>query len=122
MAKLLGDHEGVATEREGDVVVPSAPASSLEVVEAQLALHVLVDALGPPALLEDAHHLLGAELPGDRDQREVGGLGLGLGPFDDQVLLDAGNANATPSESRAEGSRAALAPRDATECCLGQRF
>ena len=78
MAKLLGDHEGVATEREGDVVVPPAPAAAFEMVEPQLPLHVLVETLGAPALLEDANHLLGAELSGDRRQREVGGLGLAL--------------------------------------------
>src|SRR5262249_54988292 len=84
MAKLLGDDECVATEREGDVMVPPAPASAFEVVEPQLALHVLVHALGAPTLLEDADHLLGAELAGNDHEREVRRLGLALGPLDDQ--------------------------------------
>ena len=52
------------------------------------------------------------------------GLGLALGPFDDQVFArhQGSDANTTASESRAEGSRAALAPGDATECLLGQRL
>ena len=60
---------------QGDMMVPPTPASAFEVIEPQLAFHVFVNALGPPTLLEDAHHLLGAQLPGDRNQREVGGFG-----------------------------------------------
>src|ERR1700722_509612 len=121
MAKLLSDHEGVTTEREGDVVVPPAQAAAFEVVEPQLTLHVLVEAFRAPALLEDAHHLLGAELSGDRHQREVGGLGLALGPLDNEVLLDTADAYAATSEARAQCSGAAFAPCHRAEGRLRKR-
>jgi hypothetical protein len=53
----FSDEKGVTSERDGDVMVPASEAAALEVVEAQLAFHVLVDAFGAPALLDQLHEL-----------------------------------------------------------------
>src|SRR5580704_2419463 len=58
MPHALSDDEGVAADDDGDVVVPADPATSFEVVESQLGLHLLVGLLGSPALLEDPDDLL----------------------------------------------------------------
>jgi hypothetical protein len=74
-AKLLGDDEGVATEREGDVMIPSTPASTFEVVEPELPLQFLVDTLGAPHFgwALDAIEPLGREESGLSNQnRNVG--------------------------------------------------
>src|SRR5580658_11132056 len=114
-AKLLCDHEGVATERQGHVMLPSSPGTALEVIESQLPLQVLIDALGAPPLLENADHLLGAELPRDVYEREVRGLRLALGPLDDQVLLDSVDSDTPASESGLKCVATSFAPGDATE-------
>lgn len=48
------DEERVAAEDNGDVVVPAGESTPLVVVETELALEILVDPLGPPALLDAA--------------------------------------------------------------------
>src|SRR5208282_5853295 len=58
MLHSLSDDEGVAAERDGHVVVPAVEAATFEVVQAEFALHLLVDQLGPVALLVGAHDLL----------------------------------------------------------------
>src|ERR1700722_16167513 len=55
----LSDDEGVAAEDDREMMVPAAEAAPLEVVESQLALHLLVDGLRSPAFLERAHDLFG---------------------------------------------------------------
>src|SRR5262245_33718434 len=66
--RSLGGEEGEAAEGDGDVVVPAAEAAAFEVVEAELALEVLVDALGAPSFLEEVdelhegHALVGGEV------------------------------------------------------------
>ena len=62
-------HEGVAAEHDAYVVVPPAKASTLEVVETELALQVLVRALGAPALSGDAHERVERRV--GRQRREV---------------------------------------------------
>ena len=46
------DDEGVAAERDRDMVMPARVTAPLIVIEAQFAFQVLVDALRLPALLE----------------------------------------------------------------------
>ena len=58
--------EGVAANRDGNVVMPTWETAALEVVEPELALHVLIDALGAVALLEEAYELLLAHLATQR--------------------------------------------------------
>ena len=71
MPHALSDDEGVAAEGDRDVMVPAREAASLEVVEAQLALHLLVDALGAVALLEQADDLLLAHRASQGREREL---------------------------------------------------
>ena len=57
-AGALRDDEGETCESDGHVVMPSTEATSLEMVESQLALEVLVCTLGSPALFDDTHSIL----------------------------------------------------------------
>jgi hypothetical protein len=57
----LGDDEGEAGQGNGDVVVPSAEATPLEMIEAELALEVLVYPFCSPTLFDDANGLLARE-------------------------------------------------------------
>ena len=45
----LRDDEGEAGQGDGDVVMPATEGAPLEVVEAEFALEILVDPLGPVA-------------------------------------------------------------------------
>src|SRR5579871_948173 len=83
-SNALGHDEGVAAEDDRDVVMPSDEGATLVVIEAELALELLVDALGLPALLDDAHDLLLAHTRAQRRDEELGGLPLAVGPFDDE--------------------------------------
>src|SRR5512132_2084117 len=60
--------EPVGDRAEGRVVVEASPCSTLEVVEAELALELLVVALDAPAQLREANQLL--ERGGGRERRE----------------------------------------------------
>jgi hypothetical protein len=42
----FGHNEGVAAQSDGDMVMPTAKAAAFEMVEAELALEILVHALG----------------------------------------------------------------------------
>jgi hypothetical protein len=83
-ADPLGDHKGVATEHDGDVVVPSDEASSFVVVESELSLELLINAFGLPPLLDGANDLLFAHSPAQVGEEELGGSTLAVGPFDDE--------------------------------------
>src|SRR5579884_1064062 len=121
-AKLLGDDERIADKHQRHMVVPPAPASTLEMIEAKLSLCILVEPLRAPALLEDAYHLLGADISWDRDQVELVRLRLALHPFDDEVLYRGVDADAAPREARTEGTRAALSPGHTPEGSARQRL
>src|SRR5579863_7009442 len=60
MPQLLAEDERVAAENDGDVVIPAAEGSTFVVVQPQLALEILVHALGTPALLRGPHQLFSA--------------------------------------------------------------
>src|SRR3954470_4072794 len=74
-AGVLRADEGVAAQNSRDVMVPATKAPPLEVVEAQFAFEVLVDALGAPALLDDPNQTLVAHLRWHGREVELGGLG-----------------------------------------------
>ncbi len=82
----FGDDERVAAEGDGDVVVPAAETPSFEVVEAELALQVLVDALGAPALHDDADELSLGDVFGQGREEVVSGLLLAVAPLDEEPL------------------------------------
>jgi hypothetical protein len=83
-ADPLGDDEGITTEHDRDVMMPADETSPFVVVESQLALEFLVDALGPPALFDDAHDLLAGHAAAKARQIELGRMAVALGPFEDK--------------------------------------
>lgn len=56
-SRPFGHEEGIAGEDAADVVLPADVRAPLEVVQSQLALEVLVHALGAPALLDASDEL-----------------------------------------------------------------
>ena len=83
---MLGDEKGCAGQNDGDVVMPSGERASFEVVESELALEVLIHALGAPPFLEEQHNLFLAHALGERREVKLGRLGLGVGPVSDEPL------------------------------------
>jgi hypothetical protein len=81
-------------------------------VEAQLALHVLVDAFGAPPLLEDPHHLLGVRVPGIATSEKSVGLDSPSG----HSMIRSCSTPPTRTRRRAnrERSARALPPRQVT--------
>ena len=84
MPQPFADDERVAAEDDAGVVVPAWKGSSFEVVEPELTLQLLVGALGPPPLLDDADDLLLAHATRQRREVVLGGLGLTIAPFHDE--------------------------------------
>src|ERR1019366_1831612 len=133
MLHSLSDDEGVAAERDSHVVVPAGETATFEVVEAEFALHLLVDQLGPIALLEGTDDLLLAHRAFERRERELGRRLLALGPFGDQPdrlvragveTVVVGDLHAAEREARRHFAALApgrsLAPRDAAKCLRAQ--
>ena len=85
-SREFGDQEGVAGEHDAHVVVPAYERASFVVVQAELALEVLVGPLDAPAALERVHHLLERGLHRHRAEHKLGGCRLAFGPFDEQPL------------------------------------
>src|SRR5271165_2530204 len=126
MPHPFGNDERVAAEDDGDVVVPSGERTSLEVVEPELALHLFIDTLGAPSLLEDAYDLLLAQPASQRCEEELGGLFLAVGPLEDQPYGGAslgvmGDLYAAEGEPREHLALRSVAPCDATECVGAER-
>src|SRR5438105_2304087 len=71
--RALGDEEGVAAQDNRDVMVPAGVAASLVVVQTQLALDLLVHALGAVALLDATDELLHRDVLAERREVELGG-------------------------------------------------
>ena len=78
----FSDDERVAAEDDGDVVMPTRERAALEVVQTELALELLVRALGAPAFLDDAHDLLLGHAPRQGREHELRGLRFALRPLD----------------------------------------
>ena len=64
MPRAFSDDERVAAQDDGDVMMPSGEASALEVVEAEFAFEVFVDAFGSPALHDDSDEPFSVEAGG----------------------------------------------------------
>src|SRR5258708_23556100 len=123
----LRDDEGVAADRDGNMVMPTGETPPLEVVEPELALHLLVDALGAVALLEEANELLLAHLPTQRGERKFRRFSFAIGPLDEEpdgfALCGFGSviggdlhpAEREPRTELAPLCHRSIAPRDATE-------
>lgn len=84
----FGHEEGVRAQDGGDMVMPPGEAPSLEVIEPQFTLELLVSLLGAVALLEEADDLLLRHPAGERGQEERRGLLGSDGPLHQQPLLD----------------------------------
>src|SRR6266536_776561 len=100
----FGDDERVAAEGDGDVVVPAREASSFEVVEAELALQILVDTLGAPSLHDEPDELSLGDGLGQRREEVVGRLLLAVAPLDEEPLglalrIDSGRRHSPESEA-----------------------
>ena len=77
----LGDEESVASESYRDVVMPALVATALEVVEAEFAFEVLIDALGTPALFDEPDERFTAGTPRQGGEMKMLGGGLPISPF-----------------------------------------
>src|SRR5829696_8638359 len=84
MPHTFGNDERVAAQDDRDVMVPARKSSALVVVEPELALEVLVGALGSPALHHHPHQLLLGYALGERAEEVVRGLVLVVTPFDQE--------------------------------------
>src|SRR4051794_4158428 len=116
MPHAFGDDERVAAKGYRDVVVPTRKATALVVVDPELSLQVLVDALGSPALHDEADELLPGDAVRHGDEEVVGRLWRALAPLDEKpegLLLALGHSrgdNATHGEARPEVLTGAAAP------------
>src|SRR5512138_654591 len=78
--------EAVCHRAEAGVVVEAAPRSPLEVIEAELLLHLLVVALDAPAQLGCADEILERGADGQGREPELGRLLLALRPRAEEPL------------------------------------
>ena len=85
--ETLPDQKAVGGYAKRCMVVKAAPASSLEVVQSEFLLELLVVTLDAPATLDGVHELLAPDVRGQCAEEVFGGLGLAVGPFDEQPLL-----------------------------------
>src|SRR5258706_15911947 len=83
-ADAFSDHESIAAEDDGDVVVPARERAAFEVVEAELALEIFVHAFGAPALFEQANDFFFAHATWQRRKQELTRLLLVFGPLGDE--------------------------------------
>ena len=65
-------------------MVPAGEATALEVVEAELALEILVSTLGAPAFLDETNELFAIHDRRCGAEVEVGGPLLAIAPFEDK--------------------------------------
>src|ERR1041384_8869217 len=84
MPRTFGDDERVAAENDRDVMMPTGEPSALIVIEAELALEILVDTLGAPPLHDQSYELLARHLMGQRAEEVVRWLRFSVAPFDQQ--------------------------------------
>src|SRR5262245_59808231 len=120
MSRAFSGDEGVAAQGDRDVVMPAAERSSLEVVEPQLALHVLVHALGAPALFEKIDDVRAWQVGRHGREMKAPRLGLVVTPLADEPHVLAlrwigavvmRRHDALEREARGELPLAAFAPR-----------
>ncbi|WP_395854275.1 hypothetical protein [Cystobacter fuscus] len=121
MPHAFGDDERVAAKSHGDVVVPTGKATALVVVEPEFSLQVLIDALGSPALHDEADELLLGRTARYGDEEVVGWLRLALAPLNEKpeglllALGHSGGDDATQGKARPEFLTGAAAPGTASK-------
>src|SRR3990172_5137975 len=99
----------------------ASPATSLEVVQPELAFEFLVVALDPPADLRKPHQLRSGSVGRHRGEPGLRWGGLPLGPLDEkpldvprpvEVFVPVGRPYAQQGEARAHRAAGPLPPRD----------
>src|SRR3954463_3882536 len=102
-------------------MMEAAPAASLIVSKAQFLFQLLVIALDPPAQFRQIDQALEGHVRREGGQPVPGGLGLTLGPFDQQPffvprlgppLVTMGGPHPNPGKARCQRARVSLAPGD----------
>src|SRR5918912_3520579 len=102
-------------------MMEAAPAAPLVVSQAQFLFQLLVIALDPPAQFGEIDQALEGYVRRDGGQPVFGGLGLTLGPFDQQPfllprlgppLVTMCRPHPNPGKARGQRTRGALAPGD----------
>src|SRR6266496_3982795 len=129
MPHAFSDDERVAAEGDGDVVVPAREASAFEVVEPELSLQILVDALGAPSLHDESDELPLGDVRGQCREKVVGRFALAVAPLDEEPLdvalrVRASRCDSPEREARGEVLLGPLAPgaaAEATACFNLQR-
>jgi hypothetical protein len=103
------------------VVVPAWEAKAFVVVQTELALEVLVHALGSSALHDQANELSVRSELGQRDEKGMGRLLLTVPPLDEKperfllALGDTSGYDATQGETCGQSLSGALAPGAASK-------
>ena len=120
----FSNDERVAAKGNGDVVVPAWEAPSLEVVDAELALQVLVDTLGPPSLHDDPDEFPLVDVLGQGRKEVVGRLLLAVAPLNEEPLgiglgIDACRCDSPKREARGEVLFGPFPPGAAPEAVAG---
>src|SRR4051794_40456545 len=102
-------------------MVEAAPAASFVVSQAQFLFQLLVIALDPPAQFGQIDQAIERHVRWESGKPILGGLGLTLGPFDQQPFLAPrlgpplvmmGCPHPNPSKARGQRARTSLAPGD----------
>src|SRR5260221_6196462 len=111
-------------------MMPPFEAATFEVIESELALQLLVNALGLPTLFDRANDLLRGHAMSERREIELRRFCIVFEPFDDEpdrlplrdghVVVVCG-LHATKREARRESLFGAGAPRHAPKCFFAER-
>src|SRR5215212_1602714 len=107
-------------------MMEAAPAASLVVPQAEFLFQLLVIAFDPPAQLGQIDQAIERHVRRDGGKPIFGGLGVALGPFDQQPFLiprlgpprvTMRRPHPNPGKARDQRSRASLAPGNRLPAC-----
>src|ERR671917_2680895 len=110
-------------------MMEAAPTAPLIVSETQFLFQLLVIALDPPAQFRQIDQTIEGHVRWEGGQPILGGLGLTLGPFDQQPflvprlgppLVAMRGPHPNPGKARGQRTRACLAPGDRLPACRRQ--
>src|SRR3954451_19062640 len=110
-------------------MMEAAPAASLVVPKAEFLFQLLVIALDPPAQFGQIDQAIEGHVRREGGQPIFGGLGVALGPSDQQPFLVPrlgpprvmmGGPHPNPGKARRQRSGGSLAPGNRLPACRGQ--